>query len=115
MEKKKSIITSSLIASAIVACSSFTINAAEVFHHNNLGSGEEIRTTLSKEPNGSRSLELNYGARSTGSSDTTKNKKDHKCGKDHKCSKDHKCGKKGKDGKCGEGKCGDKKKEANKK
>jgi hypothetical protein len=63
MEKKKSIIASSLIASAIVACSSFTTNAAEVFLHNNLGSGGEIRTNLSREANGSRNLELSCGAK----------------------------------------------------
>lgn len=114
MEKKKSIIASSLIASAIVACSSFTTNAAEVFLHRNLGSGGEIRTNLSREANGSRNLELNCGAKTDGS-DKTKTEKDGKCGKDHKHGKDHKCGKKGKDGKCGEGKCGDKKKEVDKK
>lgn len=101
MEKKKSIITSSLIASAIVACASFTTNAAEVFHYNNLGSGEEIRTNLLEKTGSNHRLELTC---STGSQSGT-----------HKNKKEHKCGKKDKDGKCGEGKCGDKKKEADKK
>ena len=100
MEKKKSILTGSLIASAIVACSSFTTNAAEAFHHSTLGSSGEVRTNLSGNTN--HTLELNCGAKSGTTSPT---KKDGKCGK--KMKKDGKCGKKMKEGKCGEGKCGE--------
>ena len=104
MEKKKNILTGSLIASAIVACSSFTTSATEAFSHSNLGSSAEVRTNLSERAG--HALELNCGTKSK--DDATKDgakKKDGKCGK--KMKKDGKCGKKMKDGKCGEGKCGE--------
>ena len=94
MEKKKNILTGSLIASAIVACSSFTTSATEAFSHSNLGSSAEVRTNLSERAG--HALELNCG---------TKSKDD--ATKDGAKKKDGKCGKKMKDGKCGEGKCGE--------
>lgn len=100
MEKKKSILTGSLIASAIVACSTFSASATEAFHHSTLGSSAEVRTSLSNETQ-----------EPAGSTTPTK-RKDGKCG--GKMKKDGKCGKKMKDGKCGEGKCGKGKKKADK-
>lgn len=101
MEKKKNIIKGSLIAGALVACSSFATHATEIFHSNNLGSGEEVRTNLLAKKTGNHRLELTCSSGSQ--SGTHKHHKDGKCGdgkcgKDHKCSKDHKCGKKGKKG-----------------
>ena len=89
MEKKKSILASSLIAGAIIAVSSFSASAAGMFNYNNLGTGEAVRANLLNRIDGGKNFEL-------------------KCGKKGKT--DSTMSKKGKDGKCGEGKCGDKKK-----
>ncbi|WP_199141502.1 hypothetical protein [Pedobacter sp. ASV12] len=88
MEKKKSMIASSLIAGAIIAVSGFTASASGLFSHNSLGTAEELRTNLlTKGETGVKSLDLKCGAK--GKADSV--------------------AKKGKEGKCGEGKCGDKK------
>lgn len=98
MEKKKNILRSTIIASAIIAVSGLSANANGMFRYNNLGSGEVVRTNLSKQASGANSLELSCGAKSK--TDSTKTGKDGKCG-----ATKTKAGK-GKDGKCGEGKCG---------
>lgn len=86
MANKKSIIKGSLVASAMLAVSSFSANAS-IFRFNSLGSGEEVRTILSGSNHSAKNLDLKCGEK--GKSDSTAMK--------------------GKDGKCGEGKCGDKK------
>ena len=113
MEKKKSMLTSTILAGALIAVSSLSANANSMFRYNNLGSAEEVRTNLSKTTGGANSLELSCGA--TSKTDSTKTGKDGKCGATK--TKDGKCGAtktkaKGKDGKCGEGKCGAGKKAA---
>lgn len=97
MEKKKSILTSTIIAGAIIAVSGLNANANGLFRYNHLGSAEEVRTTLLNKTSGGNSLELSCGAKSK--SDSTKKGKDGKCG-------EGKCGatktkSKAKDGKCG--------------
>lgn len=117
--KKKSLLTGSLIASAMLGMSSLNVNANSLFNFNELGTGSEVRSTLLDRATSDVNhlmLELKCG-------DSTKTK-DGKCG-EGKCgekktdgkAKDGKCGAdkkkadgKAKDGKCGEGKCGDKKK-----
>ena len=114
MEKKKSIIASSLIAGAFIAVSGFAANASSLFSHNSLGTAEELRTNLlTKGEAGLKSLDLKCGGKGKADS-TAKKGKEGKCG-EGKCG-EGKCGnkktkaiKKGKEGKCGEGKCGDKK------
>lgn len=104
MEKKKSILTSTIIAGAIIAVSGLNANANGLFRYNNLGSGEEVRTNLLKKVGGANSLELSCGAKSK--TDTTKKGKDGKCGEGKCGASKTKAKGKGKDGKCGEGKCG---------
>lgn len=102
--KSKKVLKGSLIASAMLGMAAFGANAStsQLFSFNELGSGSELRCTLSEKATTSASnllLELKCG-------DSTKTK-DHKCG-EGKCG-DKKATGKSKDGKCGEGKCGDKK------
>lgn len=97
MEKKKSMLASTIIAGAIIAVSSLSVNANGLFRYSKLGSGEEVRTNLLKRAGGANSLELSCGAKSK--TDSMKTSKDGKCGA-------AKTKAKGKDGKCGEGKCG---------
>jgi uncharacterized low-complexity protein len=106
MENKKSILAGSVIASAFIGLSSISVNAATLTNYSSLGSGAELRSTLLKETTSlAKTLDLKCG-------DTTKTHqskgKDGKCG-EGKCGDKKKEGK-GKDGKCGEGKCGDGKK-----
>lgn len=103
MEKKKNILRSTIIASAIIAVSGLSANANTMFRYSNLGSGEVVRTNLSKQARGANSLELSCGAKSK--TDSTKTGKDGKCG-EGKCGASKTKAGKGKDGKCGEGKCG---------
>lgn len=104
MEKKKNILKSTIIASAIIAVSGLSANANGLFRYNNLGSGEVVRTNLSKQASGANSLELSCGAKSK--TDSTKTGKDGKCGEGKCGASKTKAKGKGKDGKCGEGKCG---------
>lgn len=102
--KTKKVLKGSLIASAMIGMSAFGANAStsQLFSFNELGSGPEVRGTLSERTSSGAAnllLELKCG-------DSTKTK-DHKCG-EGKCG-DKKATGKAKDGKCGEGKCGDKK------
>ncbi|HEU4554641.1 MAG TPA: hypothetical protein VFS25_17475 [Chitinophaga sp.] len=89
--KKKVLLTSSLLAGALLATANMQANAADLFRFNNLGNGEAVRTRLMDDAGHARTMELNCGAKK----DSTSMKK----GKDGKCG----------EGKCGEGKCGDKK------
>ncbi len=107
--EKKSTLTASIIAGALMSASA--INASSLLNYNALGTAGEVRTSLVK------SIEAACGEKKAETTDATKSK-DAKCGekkaKDAKCgekkAKDAKCGeKKAKDGKCGEGKCGEKK------
>lgn len=80
--KKKSLLSGSLIASILLATTSLHAEPPRMFRFENLGSGDNIRTELLAR---NANLEL-------------------------KCSKDTTAAKKGKDGKCGEGKCSGSKK-----
>lgn len=99
MQNKKSILTSALVAGALLT--GVSINSASAFSFSNLGNGENIRNNLSTNDVAEKNLEHSCGEKSK--SDSTKNK-DAKKTKNKK-GKDHKCGK---DGKCGEGGCGGK-------
>jgi len=102
MEKKSkvtSILTGSVLTATLLGVSSLTATSNGLFNYSSLGSSSEVRVDLLQEDSYSAdAYELKCGTKK----DTTKTG-DHKCGK----SKDHKCGK---DQKCGEGKCGEKKK-----
>jgi len=101
MENKKSILTGLVIASAILGLSNISANATTLTNYSSLGSGSELRAELlGKAATSLKAIELGCGE-----------KKDAK-GKDCSKAKDGKKCEKGKDGKCGEGKCGDSKKEA---
>jgi uncharacterized low-complexity protein len=107
--KKRSVLAGSLIASAMLGVSALNANANQLFNFNELGTGSEVRSALSDNTSSSinsLALELKCG-------DSTKTK-DGKCG-EGKCGDKKKSTSKAKDGKCGEGKCGDKKKEEKKK
>ncbi len=97
MEKKKSILTSTIIAGALIAVSGLSANANGLFDYNSLGSAEELRSNLLNKVSASNTLELSCGAKAK--TDSTKKGKEGKCGAAKSKSK-------GKDGKCGEGKCG---------
>jgi uncharacterized low-complexity protein len=94
--KKKVLLTGSLLAGALLATANLNANAADLFRFTDLGSGESVRARLMDGNSDARSLELNCGAK--------KDSAGVKKGKDGKCG----------EGKCGEGKCGDKKKKAKK-
>jgi len=109
MEKKRSIITGSLFAGALMTVTGFTANAGSMFNFNSLGSGEEVRANLLERESGARNFELKCGEKKADSTSMKKGK-DGKCGEGKCGDKKAKKAKKGKDGKCGEGKCGDSKK-----
>ncbi|WP_298734586.1 hypothetical protein [uncultured Chitinophaga sp.] len=90
--KKKVLLTGSLLAGALFATANLNTNAADLFRFKDLGTGEAVRARLMDGNLDARSLELNCGAK--------KDSAGVKKGKDGKCG----------EGKCGEGKCGDKKK-----
>lgn len=94
--KKKVLLTGSLLAGALLATANLNANAADLFRFKDLGTGESVRSRLLDGNTDTRSLELNCGAK--------KDSAGVKKGKDGKCG----------EGKCGEGKCGDKKKKAKK-
>ena len=108
MEKKSTLVTCAMIASALLSASA--IKATNLLNYNALGTAGEVRTSLVK------SIEASCGEKKaetkdakTGEKKADAKAKDAKCGE--KKAKDGKCGeKKAKDGKCGEGKCGEKKK-----
>jgi uncharacterized low-complexity protein len=95
--KKKVLLTGSLLAGALLATVNLQANAADLFRFNNLGTGEAVRTRLLDGASHARTLELACGEKKDSAS--MKKGKDGKCG----------------EGKCGEGKCGDKKKGGKKK
>ena len=101
----KALLAGSLIAGSLVGVNALTASNAN-FEYNNLGSGAELRTALIDDASGLNTFEGKCGGK-TDSSKTAKTK-DHKCG-EGKCG-DKKKEAKTKDHKCGEGKCGDKKK-----
>jgi len=105
MKNKKNMLTSTIIAGAMIAVSGLGAKASGLFSYNNLGSAEEVRSNLLNHNSGANTLELSCGAKAK--TDSTKKGKDGKCG-EGKCggSKTKAKSKKGKDGKCGEGKCG---------
>ncbi|PKL84318.1 MAG: hypothetical protein CVV24_00475 [Ignavibacteriae bacterium HGW-Ignavibacteriae-3] len=123
---KRILVTGSIIAGAIFGAGApSTLNAANLFDFNNLGSGAELRASL-LNTSPERTLEMKCGNKS----DSKSPKADDPKAKDSKA-KDGKCGEgkcgdkkmndakatkpmdsKAKDGKCGEGKCGEKKKDA---
>jgi len=122
MENKKSILSGSVIASAILALSSPTANATALSNFSSLGSGAEVRSELLGNPASAiNAFELKCSAKDAKDGDAKDAKakdgkaKDGKCG-EGKCGDKKKDAKakdgKAKDGKCGEGKCGDKKKDA---
>ena len=92
--KKKVLLTGSLLAGALLATANLNANAADLLRFKDQGTGESVRARLMDAGSAARSLELNCGAK--------KDSAGVKKGKDGKCG----------EGKCGEGKCGDKKKAA---
>lgn len=92
--KKKVLLTGSLLAGALLATANLNANATDLLRFKDLGTGESVRARLMDAGSAARSLELNCGAK--------KDSAGVKKGKDGKCG----------EGKCGEGKCGDKKKAA---
>lgn len=105
MQKSKKVIKKTLFATTIVAgaiLGTASINTAQAFSFNDLGTGADVRAELlDNASNGVVGFDLKCGEGKA---------KDAKCG-EGKCG-EGKCGdKKGKskDAKCGEGKCGDKK------
>ncbi len=131
MKNKKTILSGSVIASALLAVSGTNVGAASLTSFNTLGSGAEVRSGLLGNPSEAiNAYELNCAAKDAKSKDATcgekkkaETKTDGKA-KDAKCG-EGKCGEKkkaetktdgkAKDAKCGEGKCGEKKKTEEKK
>lgn len=91
MKNKKSILTGSVIASAIIGLASIKANASSLTNYSTLGSGAEVRSVL------------------LGKSASDLKAFDLKCGDSEKAKEA-----KAKDGKCGEGKCGEGKKKMEK-
>jgi uncharacterized low-complexity protein len=90
--KKKSLLTGSLLAGALLGMASLQADASPLFRFDELGSGATVRNQLMDGNNtAARALELKCGKDSTGAKAK---------GKEGKC---------GAEGKCGEGKCGGKK------
>ena len=115
MKNKKTILSGSVIASAILAVSGTNVNAASLTSFNTLGSGAEVRSGLLGNPaDAINAYELNCAAKDAKSKEAScGEKKDGKakeasCG-EHKKSETKTEGK-AKDAKCGEGKCGEHKK-----
>lgn len=94
--KKRSVgamITGTIISGAILSAGS--VNAAEMFSFNDLGSGAELRSELLDDATtGMKAFEATCGDKKASS--------DEKASSDDKAA-EHKCG----EGKCGEGKCGE--------
>jgi uncharacterized low-complexity protein len=95
--KKKSLFTSTLIASALIGGASLSASPNNLFSFDELGSGSEVRTTLA-----TKSISDEAGVL----------RLEMKCGKDSKTEKSES---KSKDAKCGEGKCGAESEDAKKK
>lgn len=115
METKKTSLTGTVIATAILGAASLNANTSTLFNYSALGSGAQVRSVLmNSAPSAVKMLDLTCGEKKDAKSTDTK-AKDAKCG--DKKAKDASCGekkakegdKKAKDAKCGEGKCGDKK------
>jgi uncharacterized low-complexity protein len=94
MEKKNTVLKSSLVASVLMAAAGLQSNATTAFNYHNLGNGNTVRANLLNRTESSKTFEMKCAA----------NKKADKA--------DSTLMKKGKDGKCGEGKCGADKKKA---
>ena len=110
MKNKKTILSGSVIASAILAISGTNVGATSLTDFNTLGSGSEVRSSLLGNPaDAINAFELACGEKkdAKGAEASCGEKKDAKA-TDAKTTdtkaKDAKCGeKKAKDGKCGEG------------
>jgi uncharacterized low-complexity protein len=137
MKNKKTILSGSVIASAILAVSGTNVGATSLTDFNTLGSGAEVRSSLLGNPadainafelacgekKDAKAKEASCGEKKDGKAKEAKcgegKAKDAKCG-EHKTddkAKEAKCGEhktdgKAKDAKCGEGKCGEHKKDA---
>jgi uncharacterized low-complexity protein len=124
MKNKKTILSGSVIASAILAVSGTNVGATSLTDFNTLGSGSEVRSNLLGNPaDAINAFELACGEKKDAKGAEAKcgegKAKDAKCG-EHKTddkAKDAKCGEhktegKAKDAKCGEHKTDDKAKEA---
>ncbi len=98
MEKKSTLVTCAMIASALLSVSAIKATNS-LLDYNALGSAGEVRSALVK------TIEANCGEKKADSKDAKKDATGEKKAKDGKCGE-----KKAKDGKCGEGKCGEKKK-----
>lgn len=95
--KKKKLLTSTIIASAVMGTASLSANTNTLFSFDELGSGSEIRTTLATQ-----SISDNANANYTDAF-----RLEMKCGDENKDKKaESKSESKSKDAKCGEGKCG---------
>lgn len=92
--KKKALLTSSLIATALIGGAGLNANSNNLFSFNDLGTGSEIRTTLATQSIAEEADVLRL---------------EMKCGNDAKTEKTES---KSKDAKCGEGKCGAESKDA---
>ena len=121
MKNKKTILSGSVIASAILAVSGSNVAAASLTNFNTLGSGAEVRSGLLGNPaDAINAYELNCAAKdakakeaSCGEHKKAETKTDGKakeasCGEHKKA--ETKTDGKAKDAKCGEGKCGEHKK-----
>lgn len=106
MKNKKTILSGSVIASAILAVTGTTVNATSLTNFNTLGSGAEVRSGLLGNPaDAINAYELNCAAKDAKS-------KEASCGEKKDATKaETKTDGKAKDAKCGEGKCGEKKAE----
>ncbi len=127
METKKTILTGTMIATALLGAATMKSNTSSLLDFTSLGSGSEVRShLLNTSSSDLKIMDLNCGEKKDAKTGDKKTA-DAKCGdkktKDGKCG-DGKCGDKktadtkttdtkAKDGKCGEGKCGDKKTKAN--
>lgn len=119
MKNKTTILSGSVIASAILAVSGTNVNAASLTSFNTLGSGAEVRSGLLGDPaEAINAYELTCAAKDAKSKEAScGEKKDGKakeasCGEHKKA--ETKTDGKAKDAKCGEGKCGEHKKDAHK-
>lgn len=104
MKNKKTILSGSVIASAILAVTGTTVNATSLTNFNTLGSGAEVRSGLLGNPaDAINAYELNCAAKDAKT-------KEASCGeKKAETKTETKTDGKAKDAKCGEGKCGEKK------
>jgi hypothetical protein len=108
MKNKKTILSGSVIASAILAVSGTNVGATSLTDFNTLGSGAEVRSSLLGNPaDAINAFELACGEKKDAKAKeaTCGEKKDAK-GAEAKCG-EHKTDGKAKDAKCGEGKAKD--------